>query len=82
MKHRDYLQGPDAEELYEDLSARLRDWGHHTSSGALVAFTPRAIVLLALYAGTHVAVRWTDEDQALSVVGVSSGTSKATSWRS
>jgi hypothetical protein len=69
MQHREYLQGSDAEDLYRGLSERLGEWGHHTSSGALGSFTPRAIVLLALYAGSHVAIRWTDEYGDLTVVG-------------
>jgi hypothetical protein len=65
--HDEYLQGPTAEELYRGLSTRLHDWGHHTSSGALGAFTPRAIAVLALYAGHRVAIRYTDEHGDLNV---------------
>lgn len=68
-EHREYLKGPDADELYRALSEKLVGWGHHTSDGARGAFTPRAIILLALYAGTHVAVRWTDDHGDLVVVG-------------
>lgn len=69
MKHREYLKGPDAEELKRGLIERLLDWGHHTSNGALGTLTPRAIVVLALYAGHRVSVRWTDEHGDLAVVG-------------
>jgi hypothetical protein len=69
LEHREYLQGPDAETLYRGLSERLRGWGKHTSEGALAALTPRAIILLALYAGHRVAVRWIDDHGDLAVVG-------------
>lgn len=69
MKHREYLEGPTAEELHSSLSERLHDWGRHTSDEARGGCTPRAIVVLAFYAGHRVAVRWRDEHGELAVVG-------------
>jgi hypothetical protein len=45
MKHREYLDGPTAEELHSSLSERLYDWGRHTSDGTRGGCTPRCDVL-------------------------------------
>jgi len=46
--HREYLDGPTAEELRNDFWPRLSNYGHHTSDGALGRRTPRAIIVAAL----------------------------------